>query len=148
MQLQLTVVVIVLLHLVSSAWYHALGNFIYNFFSRRYVLPKVHIQSKKWRRTAKNPCFFHFWAHFGTFSRVGSNNYWHFRIQRVRIIAGEIWTQIWVNRALDDTDLEFGILALDTLNRKFPSGRKRLHSLHPPEGGGSPPKHLLSIFLI
>jgi len=64
------------------------------------------------------------------------------------VLVGEIWTQIWVNRALDDTDLKFGVLALDSLSRKFPSGPKRLHPLRPPEGGGCPPKHLLSIFLI
>jgi len=67
---------------------------------------------------------------------------------QVQTIVGKIWTQIWVNRALHDTDLKFDILALDTLSRKFPSRRKWLHPLRPPEGCGSPPKHLLSIFLI
>jgi len=50
------------------------------------------------------------------------------------------------HRALDDTDLKFGILSLDTLSRKFPSGRKRLYPLRPPERGGSPPKWVYSWF--
>jgi len=42
------------------------------------------------------------------------------------------------HRALDDTNLKFGILTIDALSRKFPSGRKRLHPSAPLRGVSLP----------
>ncbi len=52
------IVVPVLLYMISSKWYHLVGNFMHNFFLLRYFSPNVHIWIWKWGKTATTRFFF------------------------------------------------------------------------------------------
>ncbi len=80
-----TVVVAVLLHLMSSEWYHFLGNFMYNCFPRMYFLHMCIFKAQnegKLQESMFFPLLSPFWTPFGgrikklpTFSDSVNSNY-------------------------------------------------------------------------
>ncbi len=75
----------VLLHFVSSKWYHFVGNFMYNFFYWSIFLQMCIFEAQNGEKQQESVFVPHLRAPFGHLLEVGSKSYRNFRIQSVRI---------------------------------------------------------------